>query len=197
LLKELSISIAAGTRVSTVVSNQSAGRALFRATAGAAVPGSGRIIRPRSKDIRFLPQRPYLPRGSLRQIVEDDQDGRQVPDERIFDLLRELGLEGVLGQVGGLDQEQDWGARISSREQQLLAFVRILLAAPRFVLLDRVGATLDSEQVQQILRMLSERSITCVNIGEPDERRNLYNAVLECGEDGSWVWAPSGRETLR
>jgi len=184
----LSISIQAETRVLIAGSNQSAGRALFRATAGAVIPGSGRIIRPPSEDIRFLPQRPYLPRGSLRQILVDDED--EVPDERIFDLLRELGLEGVLAQAGGLDQEQDWGARISSREQQLMAFVRILLAAPRFVLVDRVGATLGSEQVQQILRVLSERSITCVNIGEPDEPRNLYDAVLECKEDGSWVWRP-------
>jgi len=65
LLKELSISIQAETRVLIAGSNQSAGRALFRATAGAAIPGSGRIIRPPSEDIRFLPQRPYLPRGKL------------------------------------------------------------------------------------------------------------------------------------
>jgi putative ATP-binding cassette transporter len=193
LLKELSISIEAVTRVLIAGSNQAAGRALFRATAGAAIPGSGRIIRPPSELIRFLPQQPYLPRGSLRQILVNKDE---VPDERIIDLLRELGLE-RLAQAGGLDQEQDWGARISSREQQLLAFVRILLAAPRFVLLDRVGATLRSDEVQQILRMLSERSITCVNIGEPDERRGLYDAVLECKEDGTWIWAPGGHETPR
>jgi putative ATP-binding cassette transporter len=191
LLKELSISIEAESRVLIAGPNQSAGRALFRATVGAALPGSGRIIRP--PDIRFLPEQPYLPRGSLRQNLVDKGE---VSDERIFDILRELGLE-RFAQAGGLDQEQDWGARMSSREQQLMAFARILLATPRFVLLDRVGATLGSEQVHQILSMLSERSIACVNIGEPDAPRELYDAVLECKEDGSWTWAPGGRETLR
>jgi putative ATP-binding cassette transporter len=185
LLKELSISIEAETRVLITGSNQSAAP-LFRATAGAAVPGSGRIIRPPSQEIRFLPQRPYLPRGSLRQILVDKDEA---PDERIFDLLRALGLEGVVAQAGGLDQEQDWSVRLSSREQQLMAFARILLAAPRFVFLDRVGATLGSDQVHEILRMLSDRLIACVNIGEP-QRRDLYDAVLECKEDGSWIWAP-------
>jgi hypothetical protein len=66
-----------------------------------------------------------------------------------------------------------------------------------FVLLDRVSATLGSDEVRQILSMLSERSIARVNIGEPDGRRNLYDAVLECKEDGSWIWAPGDRETLR
>jgi putative ATP-binding cassette transporter len=197
LLKELSISIPTGSRVFITGSNQSVGRALFRATAGVMVPGSGRIMRPISKDFRFLSQRPYLPPGSLRQVLEGVDDEHQPADERIFSLLRELGLEKVLIQAGGLDQEHDWGARISSRERQLLAVVRILLAAPQFVFLDRVGATLDSKQVQQVLRMLSERSITYVNSGEPDDRRDPYDAILECKEDGSWNWAPTIREAAR
>ena len=191
LLKELSISIPAGTRVLVAGSNSSATRALFRATAGLAIPGSGQILRPGSKDLRFLPHRPYLPPGSLREILEDDEDRRADADERIKALLRELGLQEVLVQAGGLDQEHDWSDRVSSREQQLLAVARILLADPQFAFLDRIGETLGSEQAGVILRLLSQRSITYVNCGEPNDGRDLYDAVLECREDGGWTWKNS------
>jgi putative ATP-binding cassette transporter len=191
MLRELSVSIPAGTRVLVTGSNPAATRTLFRATAGLAIPGSGQILRPGAKDLLFLPHRPYLPPGSLREILEDAEDRRADADERIKALLQELGLEEVWIQAGGLDQEHDWSDRVSSKEQQLLALARILLAAPQFAFLDRIGETLGSEQAGEILRLLSQRSITYLNCGEPDDRRDLYDAVLECNEDGRWIWKNS------
>ena len=48
--------------------------------------------------------------------------------------------------------------------------------------------TLGSELLKKILRLLSERSITCINIGKAENERDLYQAVLEYGEDGRWTW---------
>jgi putative ATP-binding cassette transporter len=162
---------------------------LFRATAGVSTAGAGRIIRPGADDILFLAQRPYLPPGTLRQILVRTGHEGDISDERIFGLLRQLHLEQAVTQAGGLDTEQDWETLLSLREQQLLAFIHILLAAPRFVFLDRVDTALDDDQVPQILHMLSERSITYINNnGEAEVSRDLYDAVLECREDGSWTW---------
>jgi putative ATP-binding cassette transporter len=111
----------------------------------------------------------------------------EISDDRLLGLLRELDLEHVLAQAGGLDAERDWQALLSLREQQLLAFIRILLAAPQFAFLDRVGMTLGSNQVQKILHMLSECSITYINIGEANDSVDLYDAVLEYAEDGGWT----------
>jgi ABC-type uncharacterized transport system, permease and ATPase components len=83
---------------------------------------------------------------------------------------------------------------LSLREQQLLAFMHILLAAPRFAFLDRVGTALASEQVHKILQMLSERSITYINSAEANNSRDLYDAVLNCEEDGSWTWTVNAAE---
>jgi putative ATP-binding cassette transporter len=161
---------------------------LFRATAGASTAGAGRIIRPGADDILFLAQRPYLPPGTLRQIIEPAAHSGEIPDERIFELLRELNLEQVLTRAGGLDAEREWETLLSLREQQLLAFIHALLAAPRFVFLDRVGGALGSGQVHKILHMLSESSIAYINNGDDDELLDRYDAVLECGEDGGWTW---------
>ena len=100
LLNELSTTIPVGSRVLVTGPNQAAGVALYGATAGLATAGSGRIIRPGADAIRFLAQRPYLPPGTLRQILEDGEHGSAISDDRIFTLLRELNLEQVITQAG-------------------------------------------------------------------------------------------------
>ena len=160
---------------------------MFKATAGCSIPGAGRIIRPGANEIFFLAQQPYLPPGTLRQLLEADMRAGEITDDRLLGLLRELDLEHVLAQASGLDAERGWQALLSLRDQQMLAFVRILLAAPRFAFLDRVGTALGSNQVQKILHMLSECSITYINIGEASDPVDLYDAVLECADDGGWT----------
>jgi vitamin B12/bleomycin/antimicrobial peptide transport system ATP-binding/permease protein len=194
-LKDLSISISPGTRVLINGANQAAGAALFRATANVSTAGRGRIIRPRADAMLFLAQRPYLPPGTLRQVLECSTKAGEISDDRIVGLLRELDLEQVSVQAGGLDVERDWEKLLPLREQQFLALVHILLAAPQFAYLDRLGSASGSDQVGKILRMLSENSITCIKNGEADESQDDYDAVLDCDEDGSWAWKtkPGGR----
>ncbi|AXA40087.1 ABC transporter ATP-binding protein/permease [Rhizobium leguminosarum] len=188
VVKDLSVSIPIGMRVLITGPAQAARVALFRATAGISFKGSGRIIRPGPDDILFLPQRPYLPTSTLHQILVRNVRSSKIPDDRIIQLLHELNLERVLAQAGGLDAEKDWEKLLSLQEQQLLALVNILLAAPQFVFLDRIDTTLGLEQFPRILQILSENSITCMNNAETDVLRDCHDAVLECGEDGSWTW---------
>jgi putative ATP-binding cassette transporter len=193
LLKDLSISIPFGTRVLITGSSEVVGVALLRATAGCPATGAGRIIRPGVDEILFLAQRPYLPPGTLRQLLEGN--GHASSDDRILELLRTLNLEQALAQAGGLDTERDWEALLSLRDQQLLALAHVLLTVPRFVFLDRVGTALGSDQITKILRMLGESSITYICHGDRDRgSADLYDAVLEWGEDGSWTWTDDANE---
>jgi putative ATP-binding cassette transporter len=187
LLRDLSLAIPLGTRLLLTGANQAAAVALFRATAGVSITGTGRIIRPGPHEIMFLAQRPYLPPGTLRQVIEPDEHAGKISDDRILGLLSELGIEEVSVRADGLDSEQDWETLLSLREQQLLAVIHILLAAPRFAFLDRVVTTLGPEQMQKMLRMLSASSIAYINSGMADDSLELYDAVLECEEDGGWT----------
>ena len=188
LFKDLSISIPPRAIVLLTGPAQSAGTALFRATAGIPTAGSGRIVRPAPADTAFLAQRPYLPPGTLRQILARPGTAAEISDNAILDLLHELGLEQIVSQAGGLDKEQGWWGSLSLTEQQLLAFARILLAPPKFAFLDRIEATLGSEKFENALRMLSERSIACIHNGEVASGRNLFQAFLHCDEGGRWRW---------
>ena len=194
LLKNLSIEVPKGKRTLIAGSNPAAGRALFRATAGAQAAGSGRIIRPQANEIAFLPQRPYTPPGSLRQILVEGQANLPT-DTRIVEVLHSVGLAALLPPDGDLDLDDDFAARVSSHEQQLLAVARVLLAEPRFVFIDRIGALLGPEQTPLVLDLLALQSITILHNGERGEPRDPYDAVLECREDGSWTWLETRRES--
>ncbi|MDX0598928.1 ABC transporter ATP-binding protein/permease [Sinorhizobium medicae] len=187
LLKELSVSIPPATRVLVTGSGDAPGAALFRAIAHVPTPGKGRIVRPAGT--LFLPQRPYLPSGALRQVLVGPEKESEVPDQLMLSVLHELGLERIVSQAGGLDTEHDWEKELSLREQQLLALANILLSAPRFVILDRAEMTLGAELLEKVVNLLSERSIACVHIGRPEGERDVYQAVLEYGEDGRWTWS--------
>lgn len=188
LLKDLSLSIPYGTRVLIAGSNEAAKIALFRATAGLWTTGTGRIIRPAADDILWLAERPYLPPGTLREILVYPALEPVITDDRLLSLLREWRLEAVLARVGGLDKEQDWDTVLSLSEQKLLSCIRILLAAPRFAFLDRPATALSTDQVNQILKRLTDQSISYLTVGEADKSSSRYDAVLEITDDGGWQW---------
>jgi len=191
LLRELCVAIPCGTRVLVMGPNGAAKRALFRATAGIWESGEGRITRPGLDQIFFLPERPYLPPGTLRQVLLRTDAASMIADDQIRTTLRALEVEQVLARVGGLDVEQDdWASILSLGEQQLLAFTCLLLAAPPFAFLDRPTTALNREQVDRILKVLSNKSITYVTFGEGDENLDNYDAVLELTAEGGWSWKP-------
>lgn len=188
LLNDLCVCVPAGTRVSIRSTDQAASLALFRATAGLCVEGEGRIIRPRADALLCLAERPYLPPGTLRQALVRSAMEDQVSDERILELLRRFDLQSVPARAGGLDTPQEWSTLLSPSEQQLLAVVRVILAAPRFAILDRPETALSEERLQGVLEALSNSSITYLCFGTSDVPHKLYDAVLDIRADGSWTW---------
>jgi len=195
LVKELSVSVPRGTTVLIVGPNEAAKVALFRATAGVWENGRGRIVRPGLDAILFLPERPYFPPGTLRDVLV--RTGRtDIGDEQIATVLHGLGLESLLERTGGLDVERDWADALSLAEQQLLSVARVVLAAPRFAFLERPGTALGPEQIARILSLLSERSITYLTLGDGGDGLDDYDAVLELADDGGWTWKSVAQRPL-
>jgi putative ATP-binding cassette transporter len=192
VVKDLSITIPVGTRVLILGADATAKVALFRATAGVWQHGEGRIIRPRPERVLFISEHPYLPPGTLREVLLRTGQEQVIKDEPILATLRTLDLEPILARTGGLDTEQDWDNILSLGEQQLIAFARILIAAPRFAFLDRASTALTTAQVAQILAMLTEHGITYINVDNSEEPMDGYDAILELRGDGGWTWQKAG-----
>ena len=190
LVKDLSAEIQHGTRLLVTGPNEAARVALFHAVAGLWPRGTGRIIRPPLDKILFLPQRPYLPPGSLRELLLRTGKVRAIPDEKLLTTLHDLGLGEVLQRAGGLSAELDWHADLSLEEQRLMTLAQLALAGPCFAFLDRPVSTSGSAHVQRALQRLDADSIGLVTLGESAEVAGEYDAVLELEADGRWSWKP-------
>jgi putative ATP-binding cassette transporter len=186
LVSDLNIEIRRGSRWLVIGKDDAPKVALFRATAGVWGCGDGRIIRPNLDDILFLPERPYLPPGTLRDVLLRTGMESVTPDSEIMEVLVNLGLQDVVSQANGLDTDQDWDDLLSIGEQHLLSISRIFLAKPAFVFLDRPGSSLPKIQISNILDMLTEQGIGVVILSKNGESRLRYDAVLEIKAEGAW-----------
>ncbi len=186
LVSKLSLEIARGSRWLVIGKDDAPKVALFRATAGVWECGGGHIVRPGLDDILFLPERPYLPPGTLREALLRTGMELVTPDSVIMDVLVKLGLQDVVKHANGLDTDHDWDDLLSIGEQHLLSVSRIFLAKPAFVFLDRPGSALPKSQISKILDMLTEQGIGAVILSKNGESRLRYDAVLEIKADGAW-----------
>jgi putative ATP-binding cassette transporter len=194
LVANLSARLFVGTRT-LVAGDAEASIALFRATAGLWEAGEGRIVLPPADDILFLTERPYLPPGTLRQALVRTGREQELADARIHEVLRELGVAGVLEKAGGLDVERDWDELLSLGEQQMLSFARLALAAPRYALLDRPQTVLGLEAVARALDFLAEQPITVVTFASDPALAVRHDARITLAADGSWSFEPLRRSS--
>ncbi|MDP3857942.1 MAG: ABC transporter transmembrane domain-containing protein [Stagnimonas sp.] len=187
LVSGLNLSLPPGSRLLVRSSSGHAKLALFRATAGLIEAGAGRILRPCQDQLMFVPERPYLPHGSLRQLLLLPAAGDGAADEaRVLALLRRLRLDHLLPADGGLDHEQDWLSRTGLGEQLRLVLARVLLARPALVFLDRLRMTLDPAEQHQLLALLREYGIGYLLLARPDDAGTGFDATLDIAADGSW-----------
>jgi putative ATP-binding cassette transporter len=186
LLKALTLAIAPGTRVLVSGPNEGARTALFRASAGLWKAGAGRIVRPSPDQILFVQERPYLPPGTLRDALLRTAHEHDVDDARISAALRAVGVDEAVARAGGLSVERDWDDMLSLADQQRISFARVLLAAPRFAVLEGPGTLLGADAAARFLGELATRSITAVTFASDDALAAHHDIRLVLGTDGTW-----------
>lgn len=126
---------------------------LFRAIAGIWPFGHGRVQRPAERCL-FLPQRPYIPLGSLRHVITYPHPPDMYSREEIACALEDAGLPQF---VARLDQDEQWAQQLSGGEQQRVALARALLVKPDWLFLDEATASLDPEAEAELYRTLKAR----------------------------------------
>lgn len=186
LIDDLTLEIHRGSRWLVIGTDDAAKVALFRATASIWECGSGKIIRPGLDDILFLPERPYLPPGPLRDVLVRAGLESVTKDAQILPVLQNLSLTETVARVGGLEADKDWDDEFSIGEQHMLTVARIFLARPAFVFLDRPGSSLPKSQISSILDMLSAQGIGVVIFAKNGESRLRYDSCLEIMPNGKW-----------
>jgi putative ATP-binding cassette transporter len=192
LVRDLSALVPEGKRLLILGPKGSGRTSILRAAAGLWTSGQGRIVRPPLDEVVFLPQQPYLRRGSLREQLLYATRRHDLTDEDLVSALRAARLEAALERVGGLDAESDWPSTLSLGEQQQLAFARLLLANPRFAFLDEPTGAMKPATAHQLYEALAETPISYISVGGPELRR-YHDLVVEIGPDGEWRSTPGVR----
>lgn len=185
LAEKLSIAVPAGKRL-LISGGSGAGKStLLRAIAGIWPYGTGEISLPTGWRTMFLPQRPYLPLGSLRRAIYYPQPVPENIDDNLAGLLERFGLQNLAGQ---LDTVDDWSRILSLGEQQRLAFIRILLLRPDIVFLDESTSALDEPREAQAYEILHQLlpQMAVVSVGHRSSLLNCHDKQLVLAGDGYW-----------
>jgi vitamin B12/bleomycin/antimicrobial peptide transport system ATP-binding/permease protein len=161
--------------------------ALLRAVAGLPEPGDGRIVRPTGDALLVLPDRPYLPPGTLREVLVGIDGSSRASESDIQVALRAVALDDLVERGSGLDAEQDWTEVLSLEEQRLVDVARGLLGTPRFAVLARLQAGVGATAAARVLDALAARGVGCLVLGDEAAGHARFDAVIDIAPDGTWT----------
>ncbi len=188
LMQDCTVTLPAGSRVLVTGASGAGKSTLLRTLAGIWPYGSGQVTIGQGSRALFLPQRPYLPLGSLRRALAYPRTVAGT-DEKLAAALRDVGLERL---VGDLDRIDDWSRILSLGEQQRLAFARVLLVKPQWVFLDEATSALDEPREQEMYELLKKRlpGLSIVSVGHRSTLFAQHEEELHLTGDGGWTLQP-------
>jgi vitamin B12/bleomycin/antimicrobial peptide transport system ATP-binding/permease protein len=180
VINDTEVTIMPGEKVLVVGESGTGKSSLVRAIAGLWPWGGGEILFQHGAKLFLLPQRPYIPVGSLRRATAYPTPADEVDAKAIAEALEAVGL----GQfVERMDEETNWDQTLSGGEKQRLAFARLLIQRPTIVVLDEATSALDPSSQELMMNLLAERlpETTVMSVGHRPELEAFHERKLTMG----------------
>jgi vitamin B12/bleomycin/antimicrobial peptide transport system ATP-binding/permease protein len=192
LIEDATAEIQPGERV-LIMGESGAGKStLFRAISGLWPWGSGRVRIPKAEDMMFLPQRPYLPLGTLRAAISYPASPETFDDMKVREALERCGLGEF---VEMLDRRERWDRSLSLGQQQRVAFARVLLHRPKWVFMYEATSALDEENQASMLGLFEKelKGASVLSIGHRPGLEEFHSRTLHIRKtkEGAILLAPS------
>jgi putative ATP-binding cassette transporter len=192
MLAETQVLVQSGERVSILGAPGTGKTQLFRALAGLWPWGTGQVTRPRGEQIFYLPRGvPYLPRGTLRELLAYPLKAERFDTTAFQRALSRFGLDRL---SPFLDENRRWDWELSLDEQQCLAFSRILLQAPPWVLMDGAFGALEPDVLQLVVDVFSHelKATGLIHIGGAGDAHGLFSSELHLVKTAREPRSPRG-----
>jgi putative ATP-binding cassette transporter len=159
---------------------------LLRLMAGLWCKGSGTVTIPPVSETLFLPQKPYMLPGTLREQLFYPHMPSGHTDAQLQGLLERVCLPDLVVRYGGFDTSRDWPRVLSLGEQQRIAIARALLVQPRYLFLDEATSAVDFATERALYGALADSGITCVSVGHRESLLNFHHHELRLLGLGRW-----------
>jgi vitamin B12/bleomycin/antimicrobial peptide transport system ATP-binding/permease protein len=186
LVHELSVAVQPGEGLLIVGQSGSGKSSLLRAIAGLWHTGTGCIVRPPLEAMFFLPQRPYMILGSLRDQLVYPNLRSDLSEATLHAALTQVNLADLPERLGGFEAVLDWADVLSLGEQQRLAFARLWLSQPRYAMLDEATSALDVANEERLYQQLHITGMTFISVGHRPSLVKYHHHVLELVGDTTW-----------
>ncbi|GAC99620.1 hypothetical protein PHSY_007223 [Pseudozyma hubeiensis SY62] len=201
LVKDLTLRVKPGEHILITGPNGVGKTAVARVVAGLWPVFQGRLERPSINDIMFLPQRPYLSVGSLREQViypytypEHVASGKT--DEDLLDILKDVHLAYLPSREGGWETRKEWKDVLSGGEKQRMGMARLLYHRPKFGILDECTSAVSTDVEGLMYAKAKELGITLITISHRPSLFKYHEVLLRLtGENGAWETDFIGAET--
>ncbi|WP_342361089.1 ABC transporter ATP-binding protein/permease [Terrarubrum flagellatum] len=192
VIEEADVVIGRGESVMIAGESGTGKSTLIRAVAGLWPWGSGEIRLPKNASIMFVPQRPYIPLGSLREAVAYPAPADSIKKEDVTAALRRAHLEHLIERLDDVDR---WDQTLSGGEQQRIAFARVFLSKPDILVMDEATSALDVETQRALMESfrseLSEMTLISVSHRPELEEYHARTVTLRREEAGVRLVAPA------
>jgi putative ATP-binding cassette transporter len=184
LFQNLSLELQAGQSLLVMGDSGCGKSSLLRVLAGLWNSGTGVIVRPELEEILFLPQRPYMILGTLREQLIYPHSNANISDEELDRIIKLVNLSDLAARFEGLDIEKDWSEILSLGEQQRLAFARLLITKPKYAILDEATSALDVKNEEKLYNLLIDIETTFISVGHRPTLKKYHQIVVNLSASG-------------
>eukprot|EP00189_Rhodosorus_marinus_P011458 CAMPEP_0184746872 /NCGR_PEP_ID=MMETSP0315-20130426/9365_1 /TAXON_ID=101924 /ORGANISM="Rhodosorus marinus, Strain UTEX LB 2760" /LENGTH=634 /DNA_ID=CAMNT_0027219621 /DNA_START=246 /DNA_END=2150 /DNA_ORIENTATION=- len=191
LTKDVSFAIENNQRLLVTGASGVGKSSLMRSIAGIWNIGDGRISSPDRENSFFLPQRPYMVEGSLKENVTYPRNPDDVDDDRVREILKKVNLPSAETTAGGISSTNvNLGAVLSLGEQQRIGFARLLLSGAKFAILDESTSALDAGTEALMYKIIPE-DVMLVSVSNKPSLIQFHDSILRLDSGGSWSFGPA------
>ncbi|KAF2016821.1 hypothetical protein BU24DRAFT_387642 [Aaosphaeria arxii CBS 175.79] len=193
LVRKLSFTVKPGDHLLIVGPNGCGKSSLFRILGGLWPVYGGNVRKPPFEDIFYIPQRPYLSRGSLRQQIIYPDSLREMRDKGITDsdlynILSIVEIESIVDRPGGWDAEQEWTDVLSGGLQQRVAMARLFYHAPKYAILDECTSSVTLEIERVMYDEAKRLGITLMTVSHRRSLWKYHSKILQFDGQGGFVF---------